>query len=635
MVGGRHPTPCQGGHLQTVRDTNGPPGDTTRGCMMSHTVFLMSCLSPVVVSYYGNARQVVRPPHLFARPPLVPWDPVSDLLCPSHGCCAPWHGMGGGWRGGGWQDFALNWAYHCQRLGMRFLVAAFDHALLEVCLAKGLPVVFVDAKLGTGFVRGNDHGEFRSLGAVKGELVLHILQLGYHVVLSDSDVVWFMDPEPFFSSPPWTLVDVAVSTDCTSAESEARTISTPLGEVARDPFWFRSVTPQAKKEHGNIIDAAFNTGVAFYRSTPPAQAFVKEWVEVMQTSGKSIEEFVWDDQQAFNVLTRFGMLPVKMVEGGHLRVLRAYRDTMNLGILPLLQFCSGHIYFAQRTSVTPYMVHNTFQFHANAGKIARFREDGLWLVDQDSYYAGKFLQLSSALPPELEGETPGLIAQLRAGAYYQMAVRNGMALARALNRTLIMPRLRCYCDRYWYAVVYDTCSVPGTRIPLPFTCPVDYLFHLEHWTKAGIDWRVHSFLDDPRTPPGMRQDIAYLRVEPPHQSPEEVVVEKTPRVVVPRGGYVEDIVEALVPFADKTVLHVESPAVVLCRFRDEEKNAAMDRFIYDTMLFSDVWCCTKKEDEPNIHYKKPPSFTGVSCEQNFTTFVIDHFMTEPDFPKGP
>lgn len=37
-----------------------------------------------------------------------------------------------------------------------------------------------------------------------------------------------------------------------------------------------------------------------------------------------------------------------------------------------------------------------------------------------------------------------------------------------------MPRLACYCDRYWTPL--DNCSLPGAKQQrLPFQCPMDYV----------------------------------------------------------------------------------------------------------------------------------------------------------------
>jgi hypothetical protein len=54
-----------------------------------------------------------------------------------------------------------------------------------------------------------------------------------------------------------------------------------------------------------------------------------------------------------------------------------------------------------------------------------------------------------------------------------------MALALALNRTLILPRLKCHCYKNWFANV--ACRLPGERQSvLPFTCT------LEQWLRPSV-----------------------------------------------------------------------------------------------------------------------------------------------------
>ena len=55
-------------------------------------------------------------------------------------------------------------------------------------------------------------------------------------------------------------------------------------------------------------------------------------------------------------------------------------------------------------------------------------------------------------------------------------IRNGLAIATALNRTLIMPELWCGLDRWWAP---HTGIIPGSDTELPFLCPMDHIFDLE------------------------------------------------------------------------------------------------------------------------------------------------------------
>ena len=79
-------------------------------------------------------------------------------------------------------------------------------------------------------------------------------------------------------------------------------------------------------------------------------------------------------------------------------------DTLTLGVLPLGRFLNGHTYFVQHahtlpTAQPPLAVHMTYQFAEGAkfahGKRQRLREAGLWLVDPDTYYNGRYLTVAA------------------------------------------------------------------------------------------------------------------------------------------------------------------------------------------------------------------------------------------------
>ena len=57
----------------------------------------------------------------------------------------------------------------------------------------------------------------------------------------------------------------------------------------------------------------------------------------------------------------------------------------------------------------------------------------------------------------------------------------GVALARTLNRTVVLPHMWCYCDKYWHRL--DECAVPNARgaQPLPFICPMDHVVDPAFW----------------------------------------------------------------------------------------------------------------------------------------------------------
>ena len=65
-------------------------------------------------------------------------------------------------------------------------------------------------------------------------------------------------------------------------------------------------------------------------------------------------------------------------------------------------------------------------------------------------------------------------------AFQRRLVHDAMALGRAMKRKVILPRLLCWCDRYWNTL--EDCRFPTVsrqQLPLPFHCPFDHLYDIE------------------------------------------------------------------------------------------------------------------------------------------------------------
>ena len=92
-----------------------------------------------------------------------------------------------------------------------------------------------------------------------------------------------------------------------------------------------------------------------------------------------------------------------------------------------------------------YVVHCTFQRHHTAGKRARLREAGLWLVDPPEYFSGEWFmtyqndvaEYVDALAAKASSKMPPLFKHLHAMSYQLAAMRDALAMAQALNRTLV------------------------------------------------------------------------------------------------------------------------------------------------------------------------------------------------------
>jgi len=206
------------------------------------------------------------------------------------------------------------------------------------------------------------------------------------------------------------------------------------------------------------------------------------------------------------------------------------------GVLPVSLFASGHTHFVSRMAhlmrSTPYMVHTTFQYGGAQGKRHRLREGMMW-EDAPEYYSGPdFLTYELDLPRALvypNGGTVGSdgtlpfdkrasVEQHFALVHHQLAqVRNGLALAKATGRILILPRLVCGLDRWWAP---HRGIIPGSAARLPLLdCPADHVLDVERMGKVEPLLREHSFLCNPRTPASVRGSVAQLAGARPEAGP--------------------------------------------------------------------------------------------------------------------
>jgi hypothetical protein len=188
----------------------------------------------------------------------------------------------------------------------------------------------------------------------------------------------------------------------------------------------------------------------FFRHSAQTKALIHAWNEVLEAKPK-----LWD-QEAFNNLIRKDWMPFSL-HPGNPRLFRGAGNTLWVGILPVASFASGHTYFVQDLwqvqGVDPFVVHTTFQYGGPAGKLHRLRERGLWR-DPPEYFSGHFVggNLTHPAVPDL-WDTMGTDAKI---AFHKQSIiaqlrelRQLFILAVASNRTLVVPRLLCFCDRFW------------------------------------------------------------------------------------------------------------------------------------------------------------------------------------------
>lgn len=252
----------------------------------------------------------------------------------------------------------------------------------------------------------------------------------------------------------------------------------------------------------------------------------------------------------------------QLASGGVRPVQWLWHGRLRAAVLPMALFLGGHTYFVQHVherpaAPRPVAVHLSWGFGDLYGKRERLREQGWWLVEPPAYFeAGHFLRLAEAgavyeravepfraaaqrcspeeaasgrpaadcwHPANLVSADPALGArdpraaldpaapQLAAQAALRRVLRNAFALAEATGRVLVLPELRCYCERFWWLL--EDCRVAGAQsMALPFVCPFDFVFEPFWWDALNVSRRHASFWDDPRVPRSLLASTARLEL---------------------------------------------------------------------------------------------------------------------------
>ena len=90
----------------------------------------------------------------------------------------------------------LNFKCFAERLGMKFLVIAMDEDAHEY-ISKNTTMTSYLMKGGASKSQKFRSAEFNVITATKKEAVHNILELGYNVLFSDTDVAMIRDPVPY------------------------------------------------------------------------------------------------------------------------------------------------------------------------------------------------------------------------------------------------------------------------------------------------------------------------------------------------------------------------------------------------------------------------------------------------------
>ncbi|KAL0339471.1 UNVERIFIED_CONTAM: UDP-D-xylose:L-fucose alpha-1,3-D-xylosyltransferase M [Sesamum angustifolium] len=172
--------------------------------------------------------------------------------------------------------------------------------------------------------------------------LLQILELGYNVMYNDVDMVWLADPFPYMEGEH----DVYFTDDMAFVK--------PLNHS-------HGLPPPGKKGRPYICSC-----MIYLRPTPGAKLVMKKWIEELQAEPWSKAKKA-NDQPGFN----WALLKTAA--------------QVDMYLLPQSAFPTGGLYFRNKTWVKEtkdrhVIIHNNYIVGFEK-KIKRFRDYGLWLVD--------------------------------------------------------------------------------------------------------------------------------------------------------------------------------------------------------------------------------------------------------------
>ena len=448
-----------------------------------------------------------------------------------------------------------NWLEHAKSSNLpNIVVIALDEEVIQWCLERNVKTLNATKLIDSNslvtdskqlLIGHREHKDvFNKIGMVKTKTLLELLTVGLNVLISDVDVVWLNSPARYFQSGQTKRAHILVSSDCVFSFEPGRSETDKFGQKP-DPR-----------------NAEFNTGVLLLRATTQSIDLVTRWL----TSQSQSNDKEMNDQSHFNKVIHFGgsgRAPLEFYEfdetlDGAIKAIATGKSTVGdaqvsftysdinsmrtpdwklfpeeykkglrprlyecgniktrVGLLPTGLFSNGHTYFVsrvgERQGVSPFAVHNTYQYSGTSGKIARFRENaGMWALDGAAYFGEgsfdgeslkksdatlkgdtvtspvktekrrRFLYLSYDIPRHLadinnslatpKGATP--LTHVELVKYQVNRIRDGLLLASQLDRILILPPILCTCDR-WFNLL-PNCTQGDLQIPL--VCPLDHVF---------------------------------------------------------------------------------------------------------------------------------------------------------------
>jgi hypothetical protein len=338
------------------------------------------------------------------------------------------------------------------------------------------------------------------------------------------------------------------------------------------------------------------------------------------------------------------------------RLLKA-DGNLTLGALPLALFMNGHGYFVQHAHqrplsrgalaggalLDPYAVHATYtlDWHDGVAKAQRFREAGLWRPETPWPASTRYLALNSSVPPSVQSklddyarrrmDVSNIDVHLAALTAHVAELRDALALALALGRTLVLPRWTCYCDRLWSGsddIFHFGCMYPGSQDGkfVPFTCPMDHVLSPHAWAadpEQGLAATPYAdaVLVEDLISRGTRPVELRLVSRAEHEALLAQQPGKEGLDALPTGVTAEEARQLLHHREDARILRLPHARGLLCGVTDPARfNALAAR-----VLRVPTWCskCFDTCDRELSKWLPPHAIKAASTSPNSVCFTPD------------
>lgn len=516
-----------------------------------------------------------------------------------------------------WNHFGESWVENVQLANISYwLVAALDPQTSLALAAAGVKQCFnapsdrlkYQGAAQDGYKWGSHHWHMTTWNKV--HVMKAVYELGVDIIHSDADVVWFSDPLPFFARYRDKPVHVLIATDMTTTYNAKGDV-----DVERESHPFTNI----------------NTGIYWIKQWPQGNDFMAHW-QTWQAKD------IGHDQDGFNLVARGqafrgdnGMPHAVYEPDKQPRMFwAAHFNSTGVAFLPGSMF--GNAYTYVNTRLHEKLEHPLYEVHWVWGgstleaKRQNMR-DAIRFHDPPEYYTTPqllsfdldFLEMPAGFNDWPDSRTEEMIQfHMKAANHQLQQAYYAFAMALVLNRTVVMPKFRCYCSKNWYMT--QACRINGEKhTTFPFICALSQVMRVKRlerglrlpdpasagpYAKHSVHIREYSFLENPKVPAAITGSVVTIvpssQARPASLTPDKLLLSEEAglapghrklTVVAPMDD--RELVAVLEKYQDTRITHFTAPARTFSRFANEATHVAFD---IEIQKRATTWCCRSPAD---------------------------------------